>query len=120
MRIAVPANGNQIDNHFGHCQYFAVFTVDTNNNIISQEKMESPVGCGCKSNIAVDLANSGVTVMLAGGIGDGAVNVLASNGIRVIRGCSGNIKDVVEDFLNGKITDSGETCTQHGHNCHHQ
>jgi RNA recognition motif-containing protein len=28
MKIALPSNQNQIDEHFGHCEYFTVFTVD--------------------------------------------------------------------------------------------
>jgi predicted Fe-Mo cluster-binding NifX family protein len=121
MKIALPSKNNLVDSHFGHCEYFTVFTVDENKNIIAEEKVDSPVGCGCKSNIAGVLAELGVTVMLAGNMGDGAVNVLKSNGISVIRGCSGNVKNVAEAFLSGKITDSGQTCAEHGegHDCHH-
>ncbi|MFZ7101819.1 MAG: NifB/NifX family molybdenum-iron cluster-binding protein [Peptococcaceae bacterium] len=120
MRIAVPSQNNQVDNHFGHCQYFTIFTVDETKKIINAERMDSPVGCGCKSNIAVDLANTGVTVMLAGSIGDGAVRILNSCGIEVVRGCSGDLQNVVEGFIKGTITDSGEICTEHGHECHHE
>jgi len=120
MKIAVPSRGNQVDSHFGHCEYFTVFTVDDNKQIASEETVASPVGCGCKSNIAGVLADLGVKVMLAGNMGDGAVNVLKTNGISVIRGCSGNVKKVAKDFLNGLITDSGEGCKEHdhGHDCH--
>ena len=34
--------------------------------------------------------------MLAGNMGDGAVHILASNGIQVIRGCSGDVHDVAQ------------------------
>ena len=101
--------------------HFTVFTVDENKKITNQETVASPVGCGCKSNIAGVLANLGVKVMLAGNMGDGAVNVLQNNGISVIRGCSGNVRDVAEAYLAGQITDSGQGCTEHGdgHECHH-
>lgn len=49
------------------------------------KKIGSPEGCGCKSDIARVLATDGVTVMLAGGIGGGAVNVLNNSGIEFIR-----------------------------------
>ena len=39
----------------------------------------------------------GVSLMLAGNMGSGAVNVLNSQGIDVVRGCSGNVKAVAED-----------------------
>ncbi|MGI6226250.1 MAG: NifB/NifX family molybdenum-iron cluster-binding protein [Peptococcales bacterium] len=122
MKIAVPSRNQQVDNHFGHCEYFTVFTIDADKQISAEETVASPVGCGCKSNIASTLAEMGVKVMLAGNMGDGAVNVLQANGISVIRGCSGEVKKVAEAFLEGKIRDSGQGCTEHDgeeHTCHH-
>jgi predicted Fe-Mo cluster-binding NifX family protein len=78
----------------------------------------SAAGCGCKSNIIEKLAGLGVKVMLAGNIGGGAVNKLSNNGIAVIRGCSGDVKTVLTDWLNGKIQDNGELCAEHEH--HHE
>ena len=37
--------------------------------------------------------------MLAGGIGDGAVNKLASQNIQVVRNCKGDVHQLVEDYL---------------------
>jgi predicted Fe-Mo cluster-binding NifX family protein len=126
MKIAVPVTeGNQIDSHFGHCESYNVFTISDKNEIISSKNMESPQGCGCKSDIASVLAADGVTIMLAGGIGGGAINVLNNSGIEVIRGCSGDATEVVKLFLSGLVEDSGSSCHQHethtqdGHQCSH-
>lgn len=120
MKIALPSREDFIDGHFGHCEYFTVFTIDSNNKeIIAQETVPSPAGCGCKSNIAHILSEMGVTVMLAGNMGDGAVNVLNSCGIEVLRGCNGHIKDVAQNWLNGTLSDSGDSCHAHEHECHH-
>lgn len=117
MKIALPSRQNQIDNHFGHCEYYTIFTVDKDNNeIISQEILPSPAGCGCKSNIAQILSDIGVSVMLAGNMGEGAVNVLKNSGIEVIRGCSGDVKTVADNWIQGNIADSGDSC--HEHDCH--
>jgi predicted Fe-Mo cluster-binding NifX family protein len=114
MKIAVPVtNSNQIDDHFGHCQFFSVFSTSRTGEITDVQTIKSPEGCGCKSNIADELAESGVTLMLAGGIGGGAINVLNNSGIQVVRGCSGDATEVVKLFLAGKIDDSGESCKQH-------
>ena len=118
MKIAVPSNQNMVDPHFGHCQYYTVFTVDDKNQIIAEDKVESPAGCGCKSNIVQTLSQIGVDLMLAGNMGDGAVNVLTHWGIKVLRGCSGNVKTVAEDYLSGKLQDSGIGCHEHEHGCH--
>ena len=91
MKIAVPVTKeNQIDGHFGHCESYGVFTISEKKEITSIKSVKSPQGCGCKSDIASVLASDGVTVMLAGGIGGGAINVLNNSGIEVIRGCSGD------------------------------
>lgn len=116
MKIAVPVSADGlIDTHFGHCDSYRVFIVSEENKVVSTETIKSPQGCGCKSNIAQALAGEGVTVMLAGGIGNGAINVLNSSGIKVIRGCSGNAAANVVQYVAGSIVDSGEVCHQHNH-----
>lgn len=128
MKIAVPVTReNEVDDHFGHCEYYSVFNISTEGQIIDMQTIPSFQGCGCKSNIAGVLAADGVTVMLAGGIGGGAINVLNNAGIDVIRGCSGNAAELVKNFISGSITDSGESCHQHeahqaeggNHQCNH-
>ena len=66
-----------------------------------------------KSSIVPQLARMGVSVMLAGNMGGGAVNILASNGIKVIRGCSGNVHEVARAWLAGSVNDSGTSCQSH-------
>jgi len=117
MKIALPSRQNLIDNHFGHCEYYTIFNIDENRKeILSQETLASPTGCGCKSNIAQTLSEIGVKVMLAGNMGDGAVNVLNNAGIEVVRGCSGDVKEVALKWLEGSVVDSGDSC--HEHECH--
>jgi len=119
MKIAIPVTGNKrIDDHFGHCEFYEIYTISHQNEIVEVKTIKSEQGCGCKSNIASTLAIDGVSVMLAGGIGGGAINVLNHAGIEVIRGCSGDARNVVEEFIKGELVDSGESC-QH-HKTHHQ
>jgi predicted Fe-Mo cluster-binding NifX family protein len=119
MKIAVPVTKeNQIDVHFGHCESYGVFTISDKNEIAEIKSVESPQGCGCKSDIASVLASDGVTIMLAGGIGGGAINVLNNSGIEVIRGCSGDASEMVKLYLTGLVKDSGSSC--HQHEIHHK
>jgi predicted Fe-Mo cluster-binding NifX family protein len=117
MKIALPSSQNQVDQHFGHCEYFTVFTIDDDKQILSEEIITPPPGCGCKSNIAQTLAQMDVQYLLSGNIGQGAVNVLNSQGIEVLRGCSGNVRTVAENWLAGKLVDAGILCHHHGHSC---
>ena len=119
MKIALPTRQNIIDSHFGHCEYYTIFTVDNNTKkIVNEETLPSPAGCGCKSNIATTLSEIGVEIMLAGNMGQGAVNVLNNSGIQVLRGCSGDVKTVALSWLEGSLTDSGDSCQEHEHGCH--
>jgi predicted Fe-Mo cluster-binding NifX family protein len=121
MKIAIPTRGYEVDGHFGHCEMYTVFTIDEDNKIEKSEILPSSHGCGCKSNIASVLKQKGVSVMLAGNMGDGALNVLNCHGLEVYRGCSGNVTLLVETFLQGKIGDSGEGCHHHdGHKGEHE
>lgn len=116
MKLALPTRGTEVDGHFGHCEMYTIFSVDENNKIVNSEILPSPQGCGCKSNIASVLREKGVSVMLAGNMGDGALNVLRHQGIEVYRGCSGDVRQVAEAFLQGSVDDSGIGCNHHGHN----
>lgn len=115
MKVAVPTRNGQVDDHFGHCEYYTIFQIE-NRKVVNEESVKSPDGCGCKSDIAPRLAQMGVKIMLAGNMGMGALNVLNLHGIEVMRGCSGDVKAVVNSYLENNITDSGFGC--HGHeNC---
>jgi predicted Fe-Mo cluster-binding NifX family protein len=113
MKIAIPTRGNSIDDHFGHCELYTIVTLDENKNVVQTDKLPSPQGCGCKSDIAAVLHGMGVSVMLAGNMGAGAYNVLTNHGITVYRGCTGEIKSVISDFTEGLIADSNVTCHSH-------
>ncbi len=118
MKIALPTRDGNIDDHFGHCDHYTIMTVDDDKNIVSKEPMDSPVGCGCKSDIAPKLASMGVKVMLAGNMGEGAVNILQANKIKVVRGCSGSVDEVANNWLAGKIQDQLIICDHHDCNNH--
>ena len=113
--IAIPTRDSMVDDHFGHCAYYTVVT----NQVVKQERLNSPEGCGCKSNIASVMQEMGITLMLAGNMGMGAYNKLSAHGIAVIRGCQGKVDDVLNAYLNGELKDSLESCDHH--DCdHHQ
>jgi predicted Fe-Mo cluster-binding NifX family protein len=114
MKIAVPTRNGEIDSHFGHCEYFTVVCLNEQRTISSEETISPPPGCGCTSNIAESLAERGVRLMLAGNMGQGAVNKLAAAGITVVRGCSGSVKQAVEDYVSGRLSDTPVICHDHG------
>ena len=119
MKIAIPTRDGSIDDHFGHCEYYTIYTADEKNQVVKKEILKSPPGCGCKSSIVGDLSEIGVSVMLAGNMGQGAYNLLESYGIQVLRGCTGSVDNLVIDYLKGALADSKITCREHGNECSH-
>jgi predicted Fe-Mo cluster-binding NifX family protein len=117
-KIAVPVKPDfTIDDHFGHCASYGIYQLESN-VLISKTLIPSVGGCGCKSGIASTLAAEGVQLMLAGGIGAGAVEVLRNHGIDVIRGCTGHADELIEKYLKGELQDDGVNCAHH-HDHHH-
>jgi len=114
MKIALPTHGTEIDGHFGHCEAFTIFSVNDKKEIVGEEVVTPPSGCGCKSNIIPELARRGVSIMLAGNMGEGARAILEEHGIKVMRGCSGDAKKNVNAWLSGDLRDSGAGCHGHG------
>lgn len=117
MKIAIPANGKNVEGHFGKCSNYAIVDIADNNTIGNISTFNTSGLCGCKSGIGDTLVEMGINTMLAGNMGRGAVDAITSKGIKVVRGCKGDITDVVNAFLNDNITDSGEFCLTHDH--HH-
>ena len=110
MKIAVPTRNGHIDDHFGHCDHYTLFSLDADRTVVETERLDAPQGCGCKSDIAATLANLGVGVMLAGNMGEDALRILSGKGIKVVRGCTGDVRNVVDDWLAGRITDQLIQC----------
>lgn len=113
-KIAIPVTSdNIIEDHFGHSRFYEIYTFNSTNEIVDLKLLESEPGCGCKSNIVNVLADEGVTFMLSGNIGNGAMNKLNDAGIDVVRGCTGKSEDVILQYVEGEISDSGISCSSH-------
>lgn len=124
MKIAIPTKESVVNDHFGHCDAYTIFSVNEMGKIVNTEILPAVEGCGCKSGIAEILQAQGVKVLLAGNMGAGAYNRLNNAGIRVYRGCSGDVTMLAEGYIQGLITDSGDGCQHdhvHGeeHHCNH-
>ena len=113
MILAIPTRVGMVDDHFGHCAYYTIVTLDEQKNVVKSERLDSPEGCGCKSNIASVMQEMGITLMLAGNMGMGAYNKLNEHGITVIRGCHGKVDDVLKAYVDGQLSDSMESCDHH-------
>jgi len=118
-KIAIPSREGLVDQHFGHCEYFTIYSVNDAREIVGEERFTPPPACGCKSDLVSTLRDMGVSDLIAGNMGEGAAVKLGQGGITVIRGASGPVHEAVEAWLHGRLHDSRELCLDHGHECLH-
>ena len=107
--IAVPVNENGVlDAHFGHCKFFSLMNIE-NNIIISEEKvMPPPHEPGV---LPKWLAEKGATDIIAGGMGQQAIQIFNRNKVNVFVGASQlPAKELVEGFLNKKLSFASNYC----------
>ena len=78
MKYAIPVTGGEFSSHFGHCESFAFFNVDEENKtIIDKELITTPEHQ--PGVIPAWLEEKGVSVVIAGGMGPRAQNILQKN-----------------------------------------
>lgn len=108
MRFAIPLAEGVLCNHFGHCQQFAIVTVD-GNQIVEKNLMTPPQHE--PGVLPRWLQGLGVDVVLAGGMGGRAINLFNQNGIRVVTGAP-NLQPelLVEQYLNQTLQTGPNVC----------
>ena len=118
MKIAIPNNGNMVNQHFGMSKSFVIATIE-DKKIVNIEEISSAELTHQHQGLADLLATQGATVVITGGIGEGAINGLKQNGLEVIKGASGEYKKVLCEYINGTLEDKNVICNHHGEH-HHQ
>ncbi len=110
MKIAVPVASGKLCMHFGHCEKFAVFNIDTESNAVSsREDIDPPPHQ--PGLLPVWLAERGVTNVIAGGMGQRAQAIFSSNNIEVTVGAQGEApEDIVKSFLGGNLSVGSNIC----------
>ena len=120
MQIAVPLKGGVFSQHFGQSTAFWNCNVEQNPPVISGgRELALPEGGGC-GVIPALLSRAGVNLVIAGGMGAGAVANLARCGIKAITGVvDGSPQQIVQDYLAGRLASTGQLCQHHeGHGEH--
>ena len=113
MRIAVTYENGNIFQHFGHTERFKIYDIE--NDTIVSEQIADTNGSG-HGALAGFLSSMGIDVLICGGIGGGAQSALASVGIKLYGGVSGNADEAVKALLNGNLGYNPDVhCSHHNH-----
>ena len=117
MRIAVTYENGEIFQHFGHTEQFKFY--DVIDGVLASGTVVDTNGSG-HGALAGFLKNNGVDVLICGGIGGGAQNALASAGIKLFGGVSGDADAAVEALLKDALVyNPNVKCNHHGEGHHH-
>lgn len=118
-RIAVATEDAQVSQHFGRCPSYRLYDV-IDGAVQSVREVANP---GHDAGSPPDfVASLGANVVIVGGIGAGAISRFQGHGIEVIAGAGGSADAAVQEYLAGRLSDAGSSCTghEHGeHNCGH-
>lgn len=110
MRYAIPVSGGVLSPHFGHCEQFALIDADeASQQILKKEMVDAPPHQ--PGLLPPWLAEKGVEVVIAGGMGPRAIEIFQQNNIGVIIGVTEpDPEKAVLSHLNGTLASGDNIC----------
>lgn len=108
-KIAVPVDENDIlDAHFGHCRFFVLLDTEDDKIITENKVIPPPHEPGL---LPKWLSEKGATDIIAGGMGQRAIQIFNDNQVNVFTGAPQlPAKKLVEGFLNNTLNFSANYC----------
>ncbi|MCT4633695.1 MAG: DUF134 domain-containing protein [Firmicutes bacterium] len=112
LKIAFPtSNKNTVDEHFGHCEFFAIYDINSK-KIVKEEFVEAPEHQ--PGLLPRFLGELNITTIITGGMGQRAIDLFKAQNIDVILGARGEIMANLNEYLGGDLESTGSACT-HDH-----
>ncbi|MFA7137993.1 MAG: NifB/NifX family molybdenum-iron cluster-binding protein [Bacteroidales bacterium] len=109
MKIAIPTFNKQLTTHFGHCENFAI--VETDGDKVSEAKYITPP-VHQPGVYPQFLAEMGVKVIIAGGMGVQAQELFRSNNIEVCVGVNPDTpENLAKQYLENKLQTGSNQCS---------
>lgn len=116
MRVALAVDNNMITQHFGYCEYFVVYEVE-DKQIKGSVILNNPPHQ--KGQLPKFLKQNNIDVVITGNMGQMAFNLMDNLGIECIRGVTGNLVEVINAYVDGKLETKDTVCNQHQHHGNH-
>jgi len=115
MKICITSTGKNldavVDQRFGRCQYFLIIDIDTMKlKSISNESTLASGGAGIQA--AQIVTKEGVFSVITGNIGPNAFSILQAADIKVFTGAEGTVKEVIEQYKQGRLKETGGPNTE--------
>jgi predicted Fe-Mo cluster-binding NifX family protein len=110
MKIAIPSSNGKLCMHFGHCDVFDIFDVDSASKKVIKKETQTPPPHE-PGVLPQWLSSQNVTCIIAGGMGGRAQQLFQQNNIQVITGApSDSTESIVDLYLNDKLVTGDNTC----------
>jgi predicted Fe-Mo cluster-binding NifX family protein len=118
MKFAIPMVDGKLTAHFGHCKEFALIHVEEN-EIKNKKILEPPPH---EPGVLPEwLRKLGTNVVIAGGMGQRAIDLLNQRGITVVTGAPVEEPEIlVKSYLSNTLDSEENVCSGGGHDaCGH-
>jgi predicted Fe-Mo cluster-binding NifX family protein len=108
MKFAIPIADGKLTAHFGHCKEFAM--VEVNDQKITRTEMLDPPPHE-PGVLPKWLKEQGTNVVIAGGMGQRAIELFQQAGIKVLVGAPvEEPENLVKSYLNQTLVTGGNVC----------
>ena len=108
MKFAIPIADGKLTAHFGHCKEFAMLEVE-DQKILNKEMLDPPPHE--PGVLPRWLKEQGTNVVIAGGMGQRAIELFQQAGIQVIVGAPVDApENLINSYLNQTLITGGNVC----------
>ncbi len=116
VRLAIATDDNGVSTHFGKCRTYTLVDIE-DGRVIKKEAVTNPGFEGHQPGmIPRFLHEKGATIVIAGGMGQRAVDFFNEFGMQTVVGVIGDIDSTIEKFIRGSLQ-GGQNLhdLEHGH-----
>ena len=109
MKLCITSTGTSLDSNvdprFGRCPYFIIYDADSDTfESIENASREAMGGAGIQAGQLIASKNAGAVI--TGNFGPNAFRVLQAAKIKMYSGVSGTVREAIEKYKNGQLTET--------------
>jgi predicted Fe-Mo cluster-binding NifX family protein len=123
MKLCIPTMDDKgldaiISEHFGKAPMYTIVDSETMEVEVFVNESDHNGGVGSTPE---HIARYGAQVVLASGAGAGAISKLKGYGMKVYVGNKGTVREIVQKWASGTLTEADDKvgCSHHGSHHHH-
>jgi predicted Fe-Mo cluster-binding NifX family protein len=109
MKIIISATNNNglestVSHHFGRCPFFMAVELDDTRQVQTVTAIENPYFAGHEPGmVPAFIQEHKADVMIAGGMGQRAIELFEQAGIEACTGAAGTVQETLDAFFAGKL-----------------